>query len=267
MFNDYNKFREQIEYARGAFLDEEQTRELAKALFDKEIIPDIPQLQESDPEKLEQYFRFALERVLRGIEIIFAHAESPIEQIFFNSVNFIANVSMYPLRFHEPIQFKPNTFKRLAETRERANLMVDWYLQNRESLAGTHNDIDEFKEWLGELNEFSESFKYDIKSQFAGRNYYHTQDIFIQAELIDIIPNSPSPYRADALILSDDLKKKLVVECDGFLYHKEKPIFTRDRQKDRFLKAKGFDILRFSGSEINDDARECGFQLVHFLFP
>jgi len=42
----------------------------------------------------------------------------------------------------------------------------------------------------------------------------------------------------------------IVVECDGFDYHSDKVRFTNDRQRDRTLTSMGYEVLRFSGSEI-----------------
>ena len=45
----------------------------------------------------------------------------------------------------------------------------------------------------------------------------------------------------------------IIVECDGFDYHSDRDRFTNDRQRDRTLISLGYEVLRFSGSEIYRD--------------
>lgn len=60
-------------------------------------------------------------------------------------------------------------------------------------------------------------------------------------------------------------KYKLVVECDGYEWHKDKESFIRDRKRDRALRAAGYDILRFSGSEIVRDPIACANELYSYI--
>jgi len=60
-------------------------------------------------------------------------------------------------------------------------------------------------------------------------------------------------------------KYKLVVECDGYEWHKDKDSFIRDRKRDRALKAVGYDVFRFSGSEIVRDPISCANELHKYI--
>lgn len=69
-----------------------------------------------------------------------------------------------------------------------------------------------------------------------------------------------SEYIADFIIYSVKIDKKikklktpLIIECDGFEYHSKKEQMTYDYKRERNLKLKGFDILRFTGSQIFKD--------------
>lgn len=44
---------------------------------------------------------------------------------------------------------------------------------------------------------------------------------------------------------------KIAIECDGKAYHSTPAQKARDRQKDAYLRRKGWKVLRFSGSMIN----------------
>lgn len=49
----------------------------------------------------------------------------------------------------------------------------------------------------------------------------------------------------------------LGIELDGYEYHSSKDAFTKDRQRERYLRSIGWDIIRFSGSEIHRDVKQC----------
>jgi very-short-patch-repair endonuclease len=79
--------------------------------------------------------------------------------------------------------------------------------------------------------------------------------LYNQARILD--------YRVDFLILyrwkygSDEIKK-IVIECDGQDFHdRTKEQAARDRRRDNDLQLLGFDVLRFTGSQIYKDARGC----------
>jgi len=59
--------------------------------------------------------------------------------------------------------------------------------------------------------------------------------------------------------------RKLVVECDGYEYHKDKNKFERDRKRDRVLKANSFEVMRFAGSEIHRDAPGCAYEVIKYI--
>ncbi|MEX1185302.1 MAG: DUF559 domain-containing protein [Gemmatimonadaceae bacterium] len=53
--------------------------------------------------------------------------------------------------------------------------------------------------------------------------------------------------------------RPLVVEFDGYQWHRGN--FTSDRQRDRDLRLQGFEVMRFSGAEINADPLSIAIQL------
>ena len=50
-----------------------------------------------------------------------------------------------------------------------------------------------------------------------------------------------------------DESVRVIVECDGFQHHQEKTAFVHDRKRDRVLKANGYEVLKYSGTEIYYD--------------
>lgn len=54
---------------------------------------------------------------------------------------------------------------------------------------------------------------------------------------------------------------KMDVECDGEIYHSSKDAQTRDRIRNNELASYGWLVLRFTGTEINRDAKACVQQI------
>ena len=44
----------------------------------------------------------------------------------------------------------------------------------------------------------------------------------------------------------------LVVELDSYAYHSDRPTFTADRARDRYLKTRGLDVHRFTDDELSE---------------
>lgn len=63
-------------------------------------------------------------------------------------------------------------------------------------------------------------------------------------------------YRVDFAILP----YKIIVECDGEQWHKER--FEEDSERDRNLILEGWTVIRFTGSHIFNNANECVDYLV-----
>lgn len=61
------------------------------------------------------------------------------------------------------------------------------------------------------------------------------------------------PYRADFAIPS----KKIAIEIDGHEYHKSKHQRTSDAKRERCMQAKGWKVIRFTGSEIFRNVSAC----------
>lgn len=59
---------------------------------------------------------------------------------------------------------------------------------------------------------------------------------------------------------------RLIVECDGHDFHERtKEQARRDRSRDRILTARGWRVLRFTGSEIYRSAEKCAAEIAQML--
>lgn len=58
---------------------------------------------------------------------------------------------------------------------------------------------------------------------------------------------------------------KLAIECDGDYWHGNKRQQAKDRQKDHYLRRRGWHVLRITETEIKTDINECVAKIVSFL--
>lgn len=77
----------------------------------------------------------------------------------------------------------------------------------------------------------------------------------------------PEACRLDfAFILMGEMCAWVNVEADGHDFHdRTKEQAQRDRRRDRILVARGFRVLRFTGSEIYRNAAHCADEILHLL--
>ncbi len=65
------------------------------------------------------------------------------------------------------------------------------------------------------------------------------------------------PYKADFLIDTE-----YVIEIDGQEYHKTQAQREHDYQRERYLQARGYKIIRFTGREVYRDPERCVKELI-----
>ncbi len=57
----------------------------------------------------------------------------------------------------------------------------------------------------------------------------------------------------------------LIIYCDGTEFHKDPQRIIMDKQQDRVLQTHGFNVFRFSGSEIAADVNKCVGEVMAFI--
>lgn len=75
-------------------------------------------------------------------------------------------------------------------------------------------------------------------------------------------------YRADILVeytprTLHEQTSKIVVECDGAEFHSDCKAFIRDTVRDRYMVERGYWVMRFTGSEIYNNAKQCAESVAH----
>lgn len=75
-------------------------------------------------------------------------------------------------------------------------------------------------------------------------------------------------YRVDFLIEAQIKGQicRLIVECDGHDYHERtKEQAKADKQRERAIKLFGYELIRFTGSEIYNNPFECAIETIEFM--
>lgn len=92
----------------------------------------------------------------------------------------------------------------------------------------------------------------------VGRGYVHFGDWTIATQF------RVGRYRVDISVRS--IIGEIAVEADGHAYHERtKEQAAHDRRRDRHLQAAGWTVLRFTGSEIHQDAEGCAREVVEHM--
>lgn len=104
-------------------------------------------------------------------------------------------------------------------------------------------------------------------------NGYRFGDHDDGADLLIIEPQAKiENYRADFLLTYQSSipgfgkERQLIVECDGHDYHdKTKQQASRDKERDREMKKLGYEVFRFTGSDIWNDVYSCAKEAVDMV--
>lgn len=199
-----------------------------------------------------------------NIEAIFKFAESPIERIFLNSLNFIA----FPynevfIQFtHIPIDHSEISTGPALEIQKKIVEIWEGF-QN----IFDENAMSEFLNMFVELG-FPDSMKNDaiyyLLTEYISR-LYGIYYITLQPSFNDVRING-RVIRPDIYVWNTyDPNFRLIVECDGYRYHSDKSTFSQDRTRDRILHMRGFKVLRFSGSDIVNNPAGMARELHEYL--
>lgn len=73
-------------------------------------------------------------------------------------------------------------------------------------------------------------------------------------------------YSADIAFVRGEDDAGVVVECDGHDFHERTPQqAAHDKQRDRFMAARGWVVIRFTGGEIHKDVSRCAWDVSDVL--
>lgn len=219
---------------------------------------------ETDPKTanlLDLVFGQLVERCHGAVRAL---SESPIEQVFLRSL------MLQFLRNSQALVFMPPFRNTSADLREwvRQIRNLEQFLRWYEERHGTRHVADEF------LDEQVRSGRMPIDELPLVRELLVLYELLPLRAAWHVALQSRFPAlmtergtaRVDILLwVPVSRSLKIVVECDGFSGHRFARSFVRDRKRDRALKKLGFEVMRFSGAEINNDPREVASDLFDYL--
>lgn len=94
--------------------------------------------------------------------------------------------------------------------------------------------------------------QYEVRSRNGSKAYY-LDFAFIASEV-------------EGMVSIDNPSFKLAIECDGHDFHeKTKEQVAHDNEREYDLKMQGFDVLRFSGSQIYNHPFRCASQTLDYI--
>lgn len=257
-----------INEIRDLFLDKDETLAVLKRGFEDFFEKRFGDIKFKYKEYVGLLRSVAKQTLEENVEYIFENAESPIEKIFFNSLN-IKNIFLAPffLIFTPRLGYHCGSVTGAIEMFRRHNKKILRYKQNFEKRTGKTNAI-EFLKWLSKSCNIPELVRYSIwlhyimyyELNLIGAYHLSTKSPIRELNVMG------RHIRPDIFIwVPSNQDFKLVVECDGFKYHKDKESFTKDRVRDRLLQKEGYQVLRFSGSEIYKNPIEKADELSDYL--
>jgi hypothetical protein len=216
----------------------------------------------------EDMIRALLETTLLGNNnFIEEYCESPIERIFFNALNLTA----YFIAGHNFLCFVPSS-KSVNEFINEVNDKLSYTRKVFQSILeqpeAKASEFIPYIKWLAETGRIEEDIRTLLCTGYCMYGIVDFQNAFhltIQANLDNVSVNGKR-IRPDLLIwLPENDQFRLVIECDGFEFHKGKDSFINDRQRDRALKAAGFEVFRFSGTELYNDPISAAIEVIEYL--
>jgi hypothetical protein len=216
--------------------------------------------------RFSEYYEGALNAIVEeNAAQVDAASRSPIERMFLNSLilSFVKNDGL-GLLIHPTFR---DTIDELSEFREMLAKWRDfwgWFRKHHPNKS-VHEFLD-----LEMQRGAMDSEEREIYTRYVFRYGYIPLDssyhMSIQPPFRNLLGNGKIVRPDIYFWIPSKPDINIVVECDGFTHHSTKEAFDRDRRRDRAFKMLGYDVFRFSGSEIYKDPVNAPYELVQYLW-
>lgn len=149
-------------------------------------------------------------------------------------------------------------FNLAPEVEEQINLNLNVYFsQLKESLIDCESPIEQMLSIELENLHLENSMYFNPNLEIVG--YENQREIEC----------GENKYRVDFLIpviFYKNIYKCYIVECDGYEFHqKTKEQVENDYIRQRNIEMEGYRIIKFTGSEIYNDAYSCALQVLKYI--
>lgn len=175
-------------------------------------------------------------------------------------------------------------FEKLIQERKNYSELEDWLSDIDNDYLRLYLSYNPLKFWVYAWHELDNLLKrcespiemimcialldssddYDlITFNLFEKKFEEKQEPSAAEELVIYPQASIGSYRVDFRLKylmyckSGHYVQELIIECDGHEFHETKEAAAKDKKRDRFLKKEGFDVLRFTGSEIYKNPFGC----------
>ncbi|MBS7255984.1 endonuclease domain-containing protein [Flavobacterium branchiicola] len=213
------------------------------------------------------YSRFLDNYSKTNSNLIFENCQSPIERMFISSLLllFVKN-GILGFTITPKIPDIESTMKIYRDNHKKMLKIVESYKVKTGDLNLINFELSFRKTFISSgiytEDDYEEiCWHYYIVRNFTLDFYYVT----LQPEFPNLKIDNKS-IRPDILIWCPGNEKlKLIIECDGFQFHNSKKSFINDRKRDRLLKMNGYDVIRYSGTEIFTDPAGVSEDLYKYI--
>ena len=199
-----------------------------------------------------------------ALDRIIAHSESPLERVFLAAL-MLGFTKWEPLGLQWTPKFDTDAPAMLDGYRsDHADMLAT--LAAYEAETGRKDGLMRMMRDVtaddGTLGADATIMRHVLEEFFETWDGMH---LTIQPKFTNIRVDGRS-IRCDALVwIPADPTFKVVLECDGYEYHSDRPRFTTDRRRDRVLAAHGYKVMRFSGAEVFENPIAAATEAYDFL--
>lgn len=191
--------------------------------------------------------------------MIFNHAESSVTTRFLNAFNIFSVLTRFSqLVFTEPYVSISKAMKTLREGYENFLAAQEMYKQQ----GGQQRNFIQSLEATDLTKETKDLYKYSL---MVTSYLYEELHISLGSTFEELVIQDKCIHPDIFIWIPAKPQLKLIVECDDLNLHSDKKTFSYDRARDRMLQEKGFQILRFSRDEIDENPWEKSRELRDFL--
>ena len=127
------------------------------------------------------------------------------------------------------------------------NLELQIFRPNPLKSTDSITSLEFFKNFYGEVSSIALFSQKEIKAN--GKKY-----------IVDFY------FEEDEYVNKFNTDKKIIIECDGYEFHqKTKEQVQKDNEREYNLKMAGYEILRFSGTQIYNNPFKCAEDTYNYI--
>lgn len=158
-----------------------------------------------------------------------------------------------------------NSYNNFSKLPERAKILFFYALEEIEWFGNFIEVCCYDYEYCKSPVEILFNFAFDIMSfQFGAKSI-----IYLEPQ-VKIVTKEGKKYFADFEMRiqknGEDIPTKILIEVDGHDFHeKTKQQVAYDKERELNIKMEGYDIIRFSGSQVWNDPLKCAADSLEYL--